>query len=64
MDDFWRTTEVAPGLRLTQQQFDDVKREKSRIHFDLASDDPDGLIAKAVELGGTIVARSTIRTTR
>lgn len=55
MDEYAWTTEIAPGVRMTFQQVSDVKREKSRVHFDLASDDPDGLIAKAVELGGTVI---------
>ncbi len=55
MEQYWWTSDVAPGIRLTLQRVDDAKRDKARVHFDLTSDDPAGLIARAVALGGSIV---------
>jgi predicted enzyme related to lactoylglutathione lyase len=43
-------------LHLVLQVVPDPKVAKNRVHFDLASDDPDAFIDRVVGLGGAIVS--------
>ena len=55
LDEFSYFNDVLPGLRVILQVVDDPKVVKNRVHLDLTSEDPDGLLERVVELGGSIV---------
>lgn len=44
--------QVAPGVVLALQRVAEVKTVKNRVHFELTSEDPDGLMRLVEELGG------------
>lgn len=44
--------EVSPGVRLILQEVPEPKRVKNRMHLELTSPDPDGLIERVLSLGG------------
>lgn len=46
-----------PGnhIRISFQQVDEDKVVKNRLHLDLAHEDPDALVARVLELGGSRV---------
>ena len=46
----------AKGPRLALQQVPEAKAVKNRMHLDLATPDPEALIARVLQLGGTRLA--------
>jgi catechol-2,3-dioxygenase len=46
----------APGVTFDFVRNDDAKEAKNRLHVDVASDDPDGTVAAALDLGASRAA--------
>lgn len=48
--------EVSPGVQLILQEVGDVKMGKNRVHMEIVSDEPEGLVARVEALGGRKVS--------